>query len=97
MEKCEREHMENMVCCVSSGLGVVHRQVRRHGDVQLPGKLIDGSVNFTLVISALSNHQLNIFIVMNTDEVTVRVAVVEGNVIHLEDISKKTQLLCQIL
>lgn len=67
------------------GFGVVNRKVRGPGHVQLPGKLIDRSFDFALLTSALSDHQLDILVVQNTDEVTFGIAVVQGNVIHLED------------
>lgn len=67
------------------GFGVVNRKVRGPGHVQLPGKLIDRSFDFALLTSALSDHQLDILVVQNTDKVTFGIAVVQGNVIRLED------------
>lgn len=57
--------------------------------MQLPGKLIDRSLGFALLTAALLNHQLNIFIVKNTDKVTFRISVVQGNIVYLEDVPKQ--------
>lgn len=86
----------DLLACVL-GFCAISRKVRGQGDVQLPGKLIDRSFEFALLISALSNHQLNVFIVKNTDEITFRITVVQGNIIYLEDIPKKKTQFCPLL
>lgn len=79
--------LDLLVCVL--GFCAINRKVRGQDDVQLPGKLIDRSFEFALLISALSNHQLNVFVVKNTDEITFGITVVQGNIIYLEDIPKK--------
>lgn len=54
--------------------------------MQFPRKLIDRSLDFTLLTSALLDHQLDILVVEDTDEVALVVAVVHGDVVHLEDV-----------
>lgn len=53
--------------------------------MQFPRKLIDGSLDFALLPSALLDHQLDVLVVEDTDEVALGVAVVHGDVVHLED------------
>lgn len=57
--------------------------------MQFPWKLIDRSLNFVLLTSALPDHQLDIFVVEDTDEVALGVAVVQGDVVHLEDVPER--------
>lgn len=61
---------------IPSGLRVVNREVRGQSHVQLPWKLIDRPVDLALLISAFLNHQLDIFVIQDTDEVALRVTVV---------------------
>lgn len=76
---------------ILSGLGVVDRKVRSQGYVQFPWKLIDRSLDFALLTSALLDHQLDVLVVQDTDEVALRIAVVQGDVLHLEDVSEGGQ------
>lgn len=76
--------------CAPSGLRVVNREVRGRSHVQFPWKLIDGPLDLALLISALLNHQLDVFIIQDPDEVTLRVAVVQGDVADLKDIPEET-------
>lgn len=64
------------VTSAPSGLRVVNREVRGRGHVQFPWKLIDGPPEPALLISALLDHQLDVFIIQDTDEVTLGVPVV---------------------
>lgn len=59
--------------------------------MQFPWKLIDGSLDFALLTSALLDHQLDVLVVQDTDEVALVVAVVQGDVVHLEDVPEGTQ------
>lgn len=59
--------------------------------MQFPWKLIDGSLDFALLTSALLDHQLDVLVVQDTDEVALVVAVVQGDVVHLEDVPEETQ------
>lgn len=59
--------------------------------MQFPWKLIDGSLDFALLTSALLDHQLDVLVVQDTDEVALGVAVVQGDVVHLEDVPEETQ------
>lgn len=81
--KCEAEHQQlchgGGLCLLHfspSGLGVVNREVRDQSHVQFPWKLIDGPLDLALLHSALLNHQLDVFIIQHTDEVTFQVTVV---------------------
>lgn len=56
--------------------------------MQLPRKLIDRSLNFPQLTSALFDHQLDVLIVEDADEVALGVTVVQGDVVLLEDISE---------
>lgn len=57
--------------------------------MKFPWKLIDRSVDLALLTSGLLDHQLNVLVVKNTDQVAFWVTVVEGNVFHLEYVSGK--------
>lgn len=59
--------------------------------MQFPWKLINRSLDFVLLTSALLDHQLDILIVQDTNKVTIRVAVVQGNIIHLENIPARDE------
>lgn len=59
--------------------------------MQFPWKLIDGSLDFALLTSALLDHQLDVLVVQDTDEVALGVTVVQGDVVHLEDVPEETQ------
>lgn len=54
--------------------------------MQFPWKLIDRSVDFDQLTSGLLDHQLDVLIIENADQVTILVPVVQGNVFQLEDI-----------
>lgn len=54
--------------------------------MQFPGKLIDRSLDFALLTSALLDHQLYVLVVQDADEVALGVAVVQGDVVQLEDV-----------
>lgn len=59
--------------------------------MQFPWKLIYRSLEFALLTSALLDHQLDILVVEDTDEVTLGIAVVQGDVVHLEDVPEERQ------
>lgn len=54
--------------------------------MQFPRKLIDGPRDLALLTSALLDHELDVLVVKDADEVALRVAVVDGDVVHLEDV-----------
>ncbi len=59
--------------------------------MQFPRKLIDRSLDFALLTSALLDHQLDVLVVEDTDEVALGITVVEGNVVLLEDVPAERQ------
>lgn len=59
--------------------------------MQFPWKLVDGSLDFALLASALLYHQLDVLVVEDTDEVALWIAVIQGDVVHLEDIPEERQ------
>lgn len=69
----------------------VNREVRGHGHMEFPWKLIDRSVDSVPLTSGLLDHQLDVLIIENTDQVAILVPVVQGNVFHLEDIPEKEE------
>lgn len=71
-----------------SGLGVVNREVRGEGHIQFPWKLIDRSLGIDFLNPALLDHQLDVLVVQDADEVALGVAVVHGDVVLLEDVSE---------
>lgn len=54
--------------------------------MQFPWKLIDGPRDISLLASALLDHQLDVLVVEDADEIAFDVAVVQGDVLHLEDV-----------
>lgn len=59
--------------------------------MQFPWKLVDGSLDFAFLASALLYHQLDVLVVKDTDEVALWIAVIQGDVVHLEDIPEVRQ------
>lgn len=59
--------------------------------MQFPWKLIYRSLDFALLTFALLDHQLDILVVEDTDEVALWIAVVQGDVVHLEDVPEERQ------
>lgn len=59
--------------------------------MQFPWKLVDRSLDFALLASALLDHQLDVLVVEDTDEVALRIAVIYGDVVHLEDVPEERQ------
>lgn len=80
--ECKEEPAATLLVEVStfastpSKLCVVNGEVRGHSHVQFPWKLIDGPLDLALLASALLNHQLDVFVIEDADEVAVRVAVI---------------------
>lgn len=54
--------------------------------MQFPWKLVDRPLDLALLTPALLDHQLDVLVVEKAYEVALGVAVVQGDVVHLEDI-----------
>lgn len=54
--------------------------------MQFPWKLVDRPLDPALLAPALLDHQLDVLVVEKPNEVALGVAVVQGDVVHLEDI-----------
>lgn len=67
---------------------VVNRKIRSQGHVEFPGKLIDGSLDLPLLTSALCDHQMDVLVIQDADEVALGVAVVQGDVVRLKNVSE---------
>lgn len=59
--------------------------------MKFPWKLIDRSVDFALLTSGHLDHQLNVLVIKNTDQVAFWVTVVEDNVFRLEYVPEKEE------